>query len=600
MKIYKYIGITMLAATMLTVASCSEFDDYNKAVADIKLEGNQTLWENISQESQLSDFADLVRRSGLDSALNAIHYYTVWAPLNGTFDPAPFQTMSDAALMRQFVKNHIASYAHHASGKLDDRVLMLNDKTYGFIGDGAYLFDGVELDQTNLPNSNGVLHTLKGVATYYPNLYEFVTDSVQSQGMGIDSLRKYFQRYETTYLDESRSVVGPIVNGMQTYVDSVMVTENTLWYSLNVKMENEDSTYTFLMPTNKAWNATYQKLKNSFNYISGTVAKTFTGNEKSTDVTQQDPLPLDVEYWKDSIANRYLTRYLAYSNTNAYNKWLTGNPTSLGSDTLYSTTRDKLSNPRDILAQTVQQVKMSNGTAYIVDSLAIQPWETYSPEFELSATNKRVLGQYLASTANTVEVQYPDHSIVDLSKQNSATYKYLWLEPSSNRSKPEASFYLRNVLSTAYDIYCIIVPEKVDTRKADAVTQPNLLNFTLTYCDTDGKLKDQLFLYDRTDDEINDIFSSMNYKDGKIGSTNYNVCRGFINDTSKVDTMYVGEFTFPVCYYGLGDNYCPILNVSTPFSTNTGQVRNNFGRDLRIAGIILRPKELVEFEEQNK
>ena len=37
----------MLAATMLTAASCSDYDDYNTVPTDAQAGANQTLWENI-------------------------------------------------------------------------------------------------------------------------------------------------------------------------------------------------------------------------------------------------------------------------------------------------------------------------------------------------------------------------------------------------------------------------------------------------------------------------------------------------------------------------------------------------------------------------
>ena len=228
MKKNKYIGMMLMAAGLFAATSCSDYDDYNKAVADVTPSANQTLWENIQQNSQLSDFASLLQKAGFDDELNTTHYYTVWAPLNGTFDAAKYQAMGNGALLRQFVKNHIADYGHNATGALNERVMMLNEKAYDFVGSSAYTFDNVQISQANLPSSNGILHTINGVAAYYPNLYEYIMDADLSKEQGIDSLRNYFKRYETTYLDEKASVPGPIVNGMQTYVDSVMITENLL------------------------------------------------------------------------------------------------------------------------------------------------------------------------------------------------------------------------------------------------------------------------------------------------------------------------------------------------------------------------------------
>ena len=267
MKKIRYIGIPMMAAAMLAATSCSDYNDYNKAELDATASANQSLWENIQQNAQLSDFAALVKKAGFDSELSATHYYTVWAPLNGTFDASAYQNLDKDALLKQFVKNHIASYGHRASGQVDERVLMLNDKSYDFTGNQSYTFNGVSVASANLPSNNGVMHTLNGTSSFYPNLYEYVTSADLAAGKELDSLRNYFLHYESTYLDTERSVLGSIVDGMQTYVDSVMVTENTLWNSLNVKMNDEDSTYTFLMPTNEAWRNTYDRIKSYYHYI---------------------------------------------------------------------------------------------------------------------------------------------------------------------------------------------------------------------------------------------------------------------------------------------------------------------------------------------
>ena len=599
MKINKYIGMAMMATGLLVVVSCSDFDDYNKAGADATPSANQTLWENIQQNPQLSDFASLLKKSGFDNELGQTQYYTVWAPLNGTFDVASFQSLGNDALMRQFVKNHIANYGHQAKGSINERILMLNEKTYNFEGNTSYKFDGVDLAQANLPSNNGVLHTLNGVASFYPNLYEFVTDSLLSAGKEIDSLRHYFLRYENTYLDTKASVVGPIVDGMQTYIDSVMVTDNTLWDMLNIKMNNEDSTYTFLMPNNKAWKHTYDRIKLNYHYISSTVAQAFNGGN-----IQQQPLTVSVEdpaFWADSLTSLYLTGYLAYSNNNDYNKWLTGTPSSLGSDTLYTTTRQKLSNPKDILAQATSRQMMSNGTAVILDSIAMYPWETYNPELIVSAARSSNLARVLQGSTNSIEVNVNnlDTEKIDVSEMKSNTLRYLFVQNSGGSAKPELDMFLPDVLSTTYDIYCVFVPENVDKQKTEVPTLPNRVIFTLNYCDETGALQNYTFL-DEDEARVNAFKEKYKLSDGRVGSANYNTNRAFSNDTSKVDTLYIGEFTFPVCYYGLDEGCCPNIKITSPFSVVTGTVRNDFSRDLRIAAIILKPKELVEFEESNK
>lgn len=598
MKIYKYIGMAMMAAGALAVTSCTEFNDYNEVVTDSNVSATRTLWENIRQNSQLSDFAALVEKSGFNAQLDQTQYYTVWAPLNGTYDASVFQNLENAALMRQFVKNHIASYSHRASGTINERVLMLNDKSYFFDGTSSYTFDDVTLNEVNLPSNNGLLHTLNGVATFYPNLYEYVTDPLLAQGKELDSLRHYFQNYETTYLDAEKSVLGPIVNGMQTYVDSVMVKENTLWSMLNAKIQNEDSTYTFLMPTNKAWRSTHDRIASYFNYLPTTIAQAFdAGNIASANAKAE----IDNAYLQDSLANLYLTSCLIYSNNDAYNQWVERTASPYGSDTLRSTTRAKLSNPKDILDQTREKLKMSNGVARIVDSLAFYPWETYSPQLTFRPYYSDIAGRVLNGNTHTVRVDDIDPAKVDMTQggnNGESSLRYMWIEPNGGYAKPELDVFLPNVLSTTYEFYCVFVPRSVSQALSNSATLPNRVIFTLNYCDENGKLQDHVFL-DESEQNIADFQAQFNLADN---TTNRTTIRAFSNDTSRVDTLYIGEFTFPVSYYGLSGNnpVCPNIKITSPFSVFNKNLLAAYSRDLRIAAIILKPKELVEFEESKK
>lgn len=588
MKVNKYIGVTMMAAGVLAAASCTDFDDYNKEVADTTASATSTLWENIKQNSQLSDFAQLVQKAGFDDELSQTHYYTVWAPLNGTFDASAFQNLGNSSLLRQFVKNHIADYRHSATGALDERVLMLNEKSYDFAGGAAYTFGEVPVSQANLPSSNGLIHTLQGAVPFYPNLYEFITDSTLAIGKNIDSLRHYFQKYELTYLDEEASVPGPIVDGMQTYVDSVMVTENTLWSMMNVLMTNEDSTYTVLMPTNDAWLNTYNRIKSYYNYAPTTNAEAFQGGNISA---TPSTLTIDNAYWQDSLASSHLVRNMFFSNNDIYNQWIEGTPSAYGSDTIRSTIRNKFSNPRDILAQAKQTVELSNGKGYIVDSLAMYPWETYAPEREVLAASNNNIGRVATGS-------YTTHRVHVIGKdQENEDFSYIHVIPSGGYARPELDLFLPGVLSTTYSFYCVFAYPVDDPLMVDSVPLPNRVIFTLNYCDEKGALKDYTFL-DESEENISAFQERFNLTDN---NTNRTTIRAFSNNPKLLkDTVYLGDFTFPVCYAGLGDEYRPNIKITSPFSVFNRNLMAAYTRDLRIAAIIMKPKELVAFEESNK
>ena len=582
----------MLAAGMLTAASCSDFSDYNEVPASLQPSGDQTLWENITQNPQLTQFASLLRRTGFTAQLSQPRAYTIWAPLNNTYDYSAYEQMSDSMLMARFVKNHIAEFNHLATGAIseENRIHMLNNKSYVFSGNGKYQFDGNDIVQANLPSMNGVMHLMHGAAQFYPNLYEYL-----AIGEDIDSLNNYFKRYEVTTLDLTESEKGPIVDGMQTYVDSVMVTTNSLLGNGGVRadIESEDSSYTFLMPNNDAYMKLYNKVKPLFNFLSKTKIQDVEnltsagGTTASADATRnktyKEAPALNAAYMADSLVRRIIVRNLIYSNNEGYynekvRKGDFDNLDELTKDTVYSTTRHKLTNAKALFDDYMvgQPVKMSNGSARIIDSIAILPWETYNPEivvtplrnrgnlFSANTTNVHMYGFY-----NPIQLMGMSYPVTE--------FNYLMMEPNTTSGKPDLFLKLPGVHSGTYKFYCVVLPASWGTN--DERSTP--MNFDLSYCDAKGALQ-------------NWHFSSN--PDDKNPTLSLNTA--FINDYTKVDTLELGEFTFPVNYDGLGEDYYPSLYISSPVSTSS--LRKTWSREFRIYAVILKPVELVEYEEKNK
>ena len=549
----------MAAAVLLAATSCSDFSDYNDTpVSDVQ-QADRTLWENISQNDQLSDFATLVKKAGFDDELSQPHYYTVWAPLNGTYDASSLMSADSATVLYQFVKSHIAEYNHSVSGLVDERIHALNRKSFAFEGDGQYTYAGHTLRQLNLPNSNGIMHLLDGAARFYPNLYEYLFSCE-----GIDSVATFFKRYETSVLDTKNSVLGPTINGKQTYIDSVMLTSNSLLNRIKAKLDKEDSTYTMLVPTNEAWLAHYDKISKCYNYINTTVAQNID-EATSTSSAPTASVTVDAAYTKDSLTRLHLVSDLVYNNNNYYNNWLIDD-TVEPYDTLRSTTSGYMTNPQEIMSRVIDRETMSNGTFCLVDSLAFRPWESWCFPLGQSPLYSRTW-----TGSNTMV--YIDNTFFDDIKyvpKNPAQKQlgYLWVTPLSNYGKPQLDVKLRNVLSTTYNIYIVLAPGMDVGEDADGnkFLKPNMLDFTLSYCDAKGKLATQ----------------KLNQK--------------VVNDPTRVDTLAVGTFTFPVAYAGLGDNVYPNLKITTDFGVFDKAKMAAYTRDFSIISILMRPVELEEFE----
>ena len=169
--IFKNALVVMAAfvAGAMTTA-CSDWDDHYDPTDATSGSATSTLWRNIQTNTELSEFAELVRKTGYDKILDASQTYTVWAPLNGTFDFNTLSAQGNEKLLKEFVQNHIARSNYRASGSINERVTMLNKKVLGFVGNGSYTMDGVDLTKTNLPSTNGVLHLLNHKLDFRANI----------------------------------------------------------------------------------------------------------------------------------------------------------------------------------------------------------------------------------------------------------------------------------------------------------------------------------------------------------------------------------------------------------------------------------------------
>ena len=289
------------------LVACSDWDDHYEADSSILSSQQSTLWENISSNGQLSQFAALLKKTGYDQVLSATQTYTVWAPQNGSFDYDALSSMSDARVQREFVMNHIARNNYPASGTVDERVYTLNEKLMFFDGSMPYAIQGVGLSQPNISSRNGTLHMLDGKIPFRANIYE----SLNNNEYPLVSISEFFHSYDVKKLNEQKSVQGPMLDGEITYLDSVFDEHNDLFTRFAAFIQREDSNYTMIMPTNEAWHKARQQVQKYFHYIPTFefMENTSTGSDqKKEKVTIKD-----VKYLQDSIVNGMLLNDLFYN-----------------------------------------------------------------------------------------------------------------------------------------------------------------------------------------------------------------------------------------------------------------------------------------------
>lgn len=589
----------LVACGMLAISSCSEFDDYNTAPGDMNPAADKTLWENISSNPSLSDFASVAKQVGYDAVLNASHTYTVWAPVNGSFDVDSLKKVSKDRIIKEFLHNHMADFSHKENDSKDTIIYMLNEKLLKFTGknssalafDSQSILPNTDVSGTfNRPCTNGILYVLSAPTKFRYNAYEYLTEakSIASKFFA------FVNRYERVTLDEGASVKGQIINGVQHYDDSVVIISNTLTErTMNADLNNEDSAYTILIPTDEAWDEAYNERSVYYNYLPSLnwqdLSHTDVGANKGGNKTSISLLatkgkktselnvpPVDAEitetapYWTDSITKSFISRNLIFSeNEKKYNTKLPLVAPFAERDTLLSTTRGYLVDLMDVDASTLDVVKLSNGHARIINTLPAYKGDTIITRSvaRMVATGGRVLNEFIPK----MDID----SAICVLKPEDTGLRYVKVDlPTGSNFAPELDFYLPNVLSTTYDVKLVVVPACVeDTTMAVEDMKPYALIVDINYTDASNK-------------QIAARFAG----EGKplmTSSAELKKTKAFIVGQYKVDTLNLGRVTFPVCYRGTGAQpNIKVMNFENLFSAS---VKKKYEQMMRIANIILEP-----------
>ena len=596
-----------IACGMLAATSCTDYIDYNTVPEAIDPAADKTLWENISANDNLSDFASVLQRVGYDKMLNTPGAYTVWAPINGSFDMDSLSQVSDAKVEKEFLRNVIASYTHRENDLNDTIVYMLNGKLLKFSNKNtpALSFDGQSILPNsinpavfNYPSVNGLLYNVAVPAAFRYNGYEYISEAADIA----NSMATYVKKYETIILDEASSIKGDIIDGVQHYDDSVVIVTNTLIEdNLRSQINNEDSTYTVLIPTDEAWEKAYKRISSYYKYIpkiayqdlqspavgtnkgtTGTIMKADLGKVETTlsAAPAGSEFSTAESYWTDSITKRWITNNLIFSETNGkYNSKLITGMSFAENDTLYSTTRNYLTNPTLLDEATIERIKLSNGHARIINRLPFTPEDTYAPVIRTSNVGRIVTATGSGYTYERIHKVNLDPKVCVLEEG----YPYLTYVkadiPSASNFAAELDFYLNDVLSTTYDIYAVIVPARVeDPTTPDSVCKPYTLYFDINYTDASNT-------------QITGRFDGDTIQ---VGTAKVKKVDPFLVGDLKVDTVKLGRITFPICYAGTEAK--PNIKVMHSVNSFLSSYKKKYEQVLRVANIILEPVAMEEDE----
>lgn len=526
-----------VALSMAAVSCTDVWDDHYTINPNIGSNTSETLWEIIEKDSSLTEFRDYLVQSGYADKLKEERVYTVWAPVNGTFS---FAYTDNAQLQKEFIENHIANFNHIASGetKKDSLIRMLNGKYLSFVGAGEnYTLESVCIlpESKNIPAKNGVLHKLQGSVKFVPSIWEML-EKIDSAS----AINDYLKSFTDTLLDESSSVIGPIVNGQITYLDSVVYEYNPWFYTIG-RIAQEDSSYTMIVPTNKAWNEKVKEVKQYFVY--------------------SDQVP-----FKDSIQEENSKRFIL--NNLVFSKSINKYP----SDSLLPTTSYQWNTKRvfreepygevsALFKDELEKYELSNGTIHLVDQLNYSAYKCWYDTIKVEGEHSSAIEEdpddwrfYL----NYSSISKDDSAYTQISNRMWGEYA-----PTTKTGNPSFTLDIPGTLSAAYRIKCVFVPQNLVNKNDTTDMFPNKFDVKLTYWPEKGKKA----------------------KTVTIG-------QGITNDPTKIDTVSLinkldyDYMEFPYCEYGLEEEE---RTVTLQFTGKVGSRENGFSRTLRIDCIIFEP-----------
>ena len=583
-KIYnKVIGLALVA---LTFMACSDtWDDHY----DKKGEGTNdaTLWQAISQNGNLSNFAKVVQACGYDKALNSSQVFTVFAPTNDQFSAQEAEELiagynaekgkvieDDNTVIKEFIQNHIAMYNHSVSPMRDDSLVMMNGKNM-FLTSGS--FGGNQILSSNVHYNNGVLFTIQGKAQYFPTVFEYLRKDAD-----LDSIASFF--YNTRFYRKEfvpgRSVAGGLENGKTVYLDSVFVQQNDLWDYLWAYTNEEDSTYWMVVPTNQVWKQLIEEYEPYFNYdknvsfrdsMAYTLPRMAIVDGTTFSRTVNTDSHLTDSALSTSAAETYTSREYMWGNKNLH-YYQFGGKSAVNTQKPLSAT--------GIFTGT-DDVVCSNGLVRKTNDWKINKLNTFYQwiiiEAEEGSSVKEVSKQE-NSTTHDMEptIKAVTRRVMSDNRFNGKVWSNAFVEFQQQKTTVNhtVTFNIRNVLSNIpYDIYLVTAPALAnDSNATEAERIPCKMECAIYYHDQNGET------------QKTSLKSS------------------FSNNPDIVDYILLSDaekgFSFPTATYGLTEAE-PQITLELKTKVSSSELRTKkFDRTMRIDCIMLVPHGISNVDEE--
>lgn len=559
------MAVAVLSALFVSTACTDDWDDhYDDNGTNV---GKTSLLDYIKNDVELEDFYEVVNSLGCaDSLLNQSRVYTLWAPVDGSFDKEAWleevRNGNRDKVLTRFVESHMANYLNAAGDSMteDNFILMLNDKMVVFAGNhgDGYTFDGKIVSDKNIRVGNGIIHKINGYADYAFNIWEHLETAAN-----VDSLKNFLYSFDIREFSPYQSIEGPMVNGEQTYIDSVFINSNQWFFTYGDKytsgigqMEAEDSSYVIFAPSNRVWEEMVPKIETYYN---------FYRNEAIYSNETFDSL-------QHFYARKALCNYILFSNNDQ---------NDINPDSMLSTYKPtpRLFAKADLMDGADAGTELSNGTFYVKDKFNYSSHYIWHDTIKIEAENSYYQGnsknsQQFVGSGNGYTYYAGDSEINDYIDGTISNSLYVEAVGLSSAANPSLLWTVPEVLSASYYLRVVFVPAHITSSTVDPSTLlPNKVVMTVKTTNSAGK------------------YTKLAESDDLIISA------------TEIDSVYLPDpddptkpmkITFPYSEYGL---QASLMNTTIQVSSNVGRRETEYSRRFRVDCVILEPvKEDAENE----
>ncbi|MBO4905754.1 MAG: fasciclin domain-containing protein [Bacteroidaceae bacterium] len=626
-------GVLSAVCAVATLSCTDDHFDVNNG-GGIDENATKTLWEQIEGNTNLSRFAAILEKTpyfkdeahpvagySFKDVLSGRQILTVFAPTNDAFGTdAEYQTLLAKCetdpydVFLRVVGNHITRNRLVATGtgKAED-IVMLNGKRAVFDRQNK-TFKDVALVEANIAATNGTLHTIGVQSSFSYNIYEYIKANGDTYGQ----LRKWLVEHDTIVFWPSLSAEGGSdKDGNPIYVDSFYVRDNTLFagrysgkstddwvmshkgFGFGADLTQEDSVWAFILPTDAAWNAAYDKMKPMYTY-----AEHYTNMDNldnSLGITSGE----DEVGSADSLQNLSLRMDLAspllfnvreqpraegqtsYWKTEDFISSKLPKMFNVRADTFYvADAKGELDKDGDVKAILTDglttPIAVSNGLIYPVDNWRFMTHGSKDVNVKVSYSSLFHHKEYKSSTIfsyqsfNNTTSKLVNDSVLGKVQEN----YFFYIRYGTNA--PEVWFKLydykegHQVLSNVkYDIQLVLVPTFYRLNPDSIVAE------------------DEAYPIKRNKLRVQIVYNNGSLKGGKNNDVETARTRWVVDyDGTKVDTITVNAaddpFIFPYTYKNLSECY-PLIHI-TSAATNS-DVRKEYQHPFAIDRIILKARD---------